>query len=109
MALLDDVKLAQWLRGLARGDDVALACKALLALPRLGAGEDKVGVALANGILVARRPGKWGAAVAALAEFGPRARAALPQLIDQLDAVGDPFDWSKQQLVHAIRKVRATR
>jgi hypothetical protein len=108
-ALVDPAKLAQWLRSLARGGDVDVACKALLALPLLGTTEDEAGVACAKEILVARSSGKWGAAVAALAAFGLRARSVLPQLIDQLDSVGDPLDWSIYELIDAIRKVRAAR
>ena len=47
--------------------------------------------------------------VGALGEFGPRAKVALPRLIELLDGQGDPNDWDTRQLVAAIRAVRGGR
>ncbi|HEX6810615.1 MAG TPA: hypothetical protein VF384_03225 [Planctomycetota bacterium] len=106
-ALPETAKLAQWLRGLVRSDNGELAGQALRALPRFPEAEDSASVALAIEVLAAA-DGRRGAAVEALAEFGPRASAALPHLIAQLDT-SEPFGWSTIRIVAAIRAVRGKR
>ena len=100
-ALVDMPSLARWLRDLASRETFDPAAAAISALPLLGDFESELGVAVARQQLERFMP-----AVGALCEFGPRAKAALPRLIELLDGQGGPDDWDTRQLVAAIRAVR---